>query len=321
LPQKLVILLALRKESEPAMFASTHRIFQGSLIRSAAMAFKSHSHTKSSNLQYIATRSFAFNVIKNDAPVIEGRIVAPKNRDLINANYGLSQFINKTYLFTGGGIVSSLAVSSGIAHTILPSSPGVMMFGGFLLSLGGILGVGATRFNIKKDVIVDPKNERTAVEVYSSENSPARIASYGAFLTGMAMCTSPLFIAYPNAILPAFAASSAVFGSAALYAYSKPVGSLSLWGPTLSAGLGGLLGVTVLGWLSDMFFGANAFGSTAQMINLYAGIPLFTGFIAYDTHRAIEMYQARIPDHLGCSTQLYLDFMNIFVRLVQNQNQ
>lgn len=54
-----------------------------------------------------------------------------------------------------------------------------------------------------------------------------------------------------------------------------------------------------------------------HIISLYGGIPLFTGLIAYDTHKSIEKYNSGDPDHLGCSVELYLDFMNLFVRFVE----
>jgi FtsH-binding integral membrane protein len=38
---------------------------------------------------------------------------------------------------------------------------------------------------------------------------------------------------------------------------------------------------------------------------------------AYDTHRAIEEYKAGNADHLYHAVSFYLNFLNIFVRVVE----
>lgn len=41
------------------------------------------------------------------------------------------------------------------------------------------------------------------------------------------------------------------------------------------------------------------------------------GITAYDTQHAIDAYNNKEPDHLGHATNFYLDFMNIFIRVLE----
>ena len=67
---------------------------------------------------------------------------------------------------------------------------------------------------------------------------------------------------------------------------------------------------------SNLIFGHNWFGDISCMISFFGCIPLFTGLVAYDTHKSIEKYQSGDHDHFGYSTVLYLDFINLFLRFM-----
>lgn len=73
--------------------------------------------------------------------------------------------------------------------------------------------------------------------------------------------------------------------------------------------------------ISTLIFGPNLFHRFAQTVDLYAGIPLFAGLVACDTNKTIEKYNNKDPDHLGCSIELYLDAMNILLRLIELINR
>jgi len=88
-------------------------------------------------------------------------------------------------------------------------------------------------------------------------------------------------------------------------------------GPALTGGLLSLIGCGLTAIVTNAIIGPNVFSSMLHSIDLYVGIPLFAGFVAYDTHVAIEMYKNKDPDHLGCSANMYLDFMNILVRMIE----
>jgi FtsH-binding integral membrane protein len=41
------------------------------------------------------------------------------------------------------------------------------------------------------------------------------------------------------------------------------------------------------------------------------------GITMYDTHNAIEAYEKGEPDHIGHAANFHLDFMNLFLRIVE----
>lgn len=244
--------------------------------------------------------------------------------DIIDRNFGLKQFIKRTYMWSGLGITSSVGLS--LAGSYFPqiigwTSPGTFFGVCSILSIGGAIGVGMGKYTIHRQLVkINDKpgfTKSNQIEIIYSTNSPLRKLSYLAMLTGNGLMFIPIFIALPNAVIPAFIASSSVFGGATLYAWKRKPGELDHWSPVLYGGLSGLVIVSLLGLGSQMFLGHNWFGDTTHMISLYGGIPLFTGLIALDTKKAIEKYQAGEPDHLGCSTELYLDFMNLFIRFIE----
>ena len=72
-----------------------------------------------------------------------------------------------------------------------------------------------------------------------------------------------------------------------MYAYMRPIDSLSwLRGPLLG-GLTGLITLNLLGMFSGFFYGPNEFLYAAYSFDMYFGTLLFTALIAYDTHGSI----------------------------------
>jgi len=277
---------------------------------------KTNNQINPNNLSSISNVSNVSNCSNDFKMKIEGD---ETNADLLDSNYGLRKFINKTYLWTGGAITSSIGIS------ILGSQIDLVanLFDSFELFLGtglglsfcGIFGMSFLKPKMYTGTIINFKNGKV-VPVFYTTNSIPRIISYGSLVSGMGILMIPMFIAFPDAILPAFVASSSVFGGAVYYGLTRQE-EISVWGPTLYSGLTGLAGVSLLGLGSSLLFGQNWFGDSAHFISLYGGIPLFTGLISYDTYQAIKRYKEGDADHLGCSVDLYLNFINLFIRLVE----
>lgn len=248
--------------------------------------------------------------------------------DIIDGNFGLKQFIKRTYMWTGLGITSSLGLSLAGSHwpqVFASTSPGTLLVG-CALTIGGAIGVSMGNYKVHRQLVnVRGENpnefgfskKSNQVEIIYSTNSTMRTMSYVSLLVGNGLMCIPLFVTLPDAVLPAFIASASVFGGSTWFAMKSKPGELDTWTPVLYGGLSGMVGVSLLGLGSQIFFGHNWFGDMTHMISLYGGIPLFTGLIAIDTQKAIEKYRAGEPDHIGCSTELYLDFMNLFIRFVQ----
>lgn len=248
---------------------------------------------------------------------VANRIIT--NKEAIDENFGLKQFMNKTYLYTGSGILTSMGSGLLLSHNpemiqYLPWMIGT----GFLAGMGGCFGLIFSKYKVHTTHVINPTTNKV-IEVYHSENTPERQLSYAAIICGTSSMISPI-IACANVsgiLMPAMLSTSLVFGGAIHYANTRKVGELEIWGSALNGGLWGLIGCGLTGIGSTLLFGPNTFSVFMHSIDLYAGIPLFACFVAYDTHKAIEMYKQKDPDHLGCSIQLYLDFTNLLIRMIE----
>jgi FtsH-binding integral membrane protein len=245
------------------------------------------------------------------------------NKQLIDTNYGLRQFIKRTYLWTGGGICGSIGISI-LGATLFPEFASSLqpVVDGFILAIGSTFGIAYSDYAVHKDIIKNKfgsgiYRRQPQVEILYTKNSPKRQISYAGFMAGNGLMMMPMFVLYPHAVLPAFIASGSVFGGAVMYALNKKQGELEVWASGLYSGLTGMVVVSLLGLSSVYFQGPNMFGDFTHLISLYGGIPLFSGFVAYDTHKSIDKYMKGEPDHLGCSTELHMDFVNLFVRFTE----
>lgn len=108
-----------------------------------------------------------------------------------------------------------------------------------------------------------------------------------------------------------------IFGGASAVAYALPKDKMLGYGKIFGGSLLGLIAMNLIGLGSAYFMGPNAFSSLLFTIDNYAGILLFSGLIAYDTHVAIKQYEMGNADHLGVSVQLVLDFWNLLLRIMQ----
>eukprot|EP00005_Dracoamoeba_jomungandri_P003916 CAMPEP_0174259446 /NCGR_PEP_ID=MMETSP0439-20130205/8266_1 /TAXON_ID=0 /ORGANISM="Stereomyxa ramosa, Strain Chinc5" /LENGTH=233 /DNA_ID=CAMNT_0015343335 /DNA_START=36 /DNA_END=737 /DNA_ORIENTATION=+ len=126
-------------------------------------------------------------------------------------------------------------------------------------------------------------------------------------------CSIGPLIAYalhvdPNMIVTAFALTLAIFGSFSGFAlFSKRRSMLYLGGFLFS-------GLSMLFWMSflNLFFGSVFIFN----LSLYGGLLLFCGFIVFDTQLVIERASLGNKDVVMHSLDLFLDFLQIFVRIL-----
>lgn len=132
-----------------------------------------------------------------------------------------------------------------------------------------------------------------------------------AFAAFMGLSLSGVFAFYTlGSITSAFMAAAVLFGVMSLYGYLTK-NDMSGWGPYFLVGLIALLIVMVI----NIFLGSSML---AMLISAVA-IPLFMALTAYDTQRIREMVSvdgAGNAEIMGALT-LYLDFINLFVHLLQ----
>jgi FtsH-binding integral membrane protein len=211
-------------------------------------------------------------------------------------------YLHRTFQYTGGGLVlTALAArsffKSGAAVRVMSANPWVVLGVSLVGSIGTMMGAMYT----------------------PPENTVLKHAFWLGFNACQAATLSPLFFLNP-----------AILSRAALYTCGV-VGSLSYVGATAKnntyLNMGGplLAGVTVvaLSSLAPMALPLGLRGlAIAEALSLYGGLAVFSGFVLYDTqkilaHARMAQMGAISADPLRESISLQLDFINIFIRLVQ----
>lgn len=221
-------------------------------------------------------------------------------------------FLNETFAHTGLGIgmigVAAQALHrSGWSYRLMAMNPWLVIGGGLAVSLGTMYGTFAT----------DPDNYVQKYTLWSGFN------------LAQAAVLSPLFFMQPAILARAGLYTVAMMGSIAFVgATAKTDKYLYLGGPLLA----GVAVVAVSGF-APLVLPATAMRTLmwTERIWLYGGLAVFGGFTLYDTqkilHHARSAERGLIKkDVVNESISLELDFLNIFIRMVQilgmrNQNR
>jgi FtsH-binding integral membrane protein len=139
--------------------------------------------------------------------------------------------------------------------------------------------------------------------------------SFWVFSGLMGLSLSYIFLAYTgNSIARVFLVTSGAFGALSIFGYTTKK-DLTAWGSFLFMGLVGI----ILASIVNMFIGS----SGMQFIISVLGVLIFAGFTAYDTQKIKEMYyQGDSSETSGRKAimgalRLYLDFINLFILLLQ----
>jgi len=134
-----------------------------------------------------------------------------------------------------------------------------------------------------------------------------------AALLGLSLTT--IFFAYTGvSITRVFFISAAAFGALSLYGYTTQR-NLSAWGSFLFMGLIGIIIASVV----NIFVAS----SMMQFIISCVGVLVFAGLTAYDTQQIKEMYDVNDDGTVAGrkaimgALRLYLDFINLFIMLMQ----
>jgi FtsH-binding integral membrane protein len=134
------------------------------------------------------------------------------------------------------------------------------------------------------------------------------------FAVAMGLSLSSIFLIYKmGSIAQVFFISAATFGGASLYGYTTKK-DLTSFGSFLIMGAIGL----VIAGVVNLFLQSSMFAFAISCISVL----IFTGLTAYDTQNLKNTYDYTVAEEhekLGIygALQLYLDFINIFVSLLQ----
>lgn len=143
-------------------------------------------------------------------------------------------------------------------------------------------------------------------------NDPKRIAAITTLSVSTGVMLAPVLFMM-NEINPTIIPASACLTTLTMagmihYAINTPR-SLISYGPAIHIGLWGLIGNGILGMF--LFPCQLSF-----LVDTFFGTALFMGITAYDTQCAIKAYQEKQPDHIYYAGNFYLNFINLFVRIM-----
>jgi FtsH-binding integral membrane protein len=148
-----------------------------------------------------------------------------------------------------------------------------------------------------------------------SMSTGAAQATFWAFAAVMGLSMASIFLVFTGAsIARVFFITAGTFGAMSLYGYTTKR-DLTNWGSFLFMGLIGV----IIASLVNIFLASSALAFAISVI----GVIVFVGLTAYDTQQIKEMYyEGDGADVMTKKTiigalRLYLDFINLFVMLLQ----
>ncbi|KAN0012448.1 hypothetical protein ACTFIU_007751 [Dictyostelium citrinum] len=267
--------------------------------------------------------------------------------NLIKTNVGLKLFLKNVYITTAiafsGTILSGLIFSQLMVDSpqSLTTALGLGV-GGSMLSLilcnmqqptfttYDTVWKGPLENSVKKPILksVGRDGGKSVIEFEEFNKSviPITVANYSTLhkLAFLSFCVfngitlSPAFgLVSMSTVLEVAAMSVFVTGGSAFAALKMRPDSLTKYKPILYGSLFGLFGLGLVSIGTSLLVGENAFTRFTQEFDLYFGLALFTGLTALDTHNAVKTFQEGKPDYIRVSIDLFLDILNIFVRLLR----
>ncbi len=229
---------------------------------------------------------------------------------------GLRSYMLRVYNWMASGLLLTAIVSYGIAHSSLinvlypmvRTATGAMVPQPSLLAY--ILMIAPLGFVL---VLSFGINRLTATQAQ---------ALFWAFCAVMGASLTNIFLVYTGAsILTTFLTASAMFGAMSLYGYTTKT-DLTKFGSFLMMGVFGL----VIAMIVNMFMGSPALEFAISAL----GVLIFTGLAAFDTQRIKADYvqfgyrfgaEVAAKRSVFDSLQLYLNFLNLFLFLLQFMGQ
>ncbi|CAH1102988.1 unnamed protein product [Psylliodes chrysocephalus] len=214
--------------------------------------------------------------------------------------------IKSTYMYFGASI--AVTAASAMAAVRSPVIMNIVMKNGLVglgISLAAIMGTGILAQSLEYKEGFGPKQMAWLLHA----------GTMGAMLAPMCLLGGPLLIR-------AAWYTAGVVGGLSTIAVCAPSEQFLYMGGPLAMGLG----VVFVSSIGSMFLPpTTALGAGLYSISLYGGLLLFSGFLLFDTQRIIAQaeryptspgpYGVRPYDPINASIAIYLDTINIFIRI------
>lgn len=235
-------------------------------------------------------------------------MVATKNTGPIqydDSYCNISHYMKKIYLYISFAIiVSCLSAYVFFKSGLLFGMMNVFYSSGFSAFFGNIILLVAMIFLT------------SAISAKMDKYSPSRLFSFFilyAALIGVSLAPLFVFCNIQDVIL-SFAIASAMFISMAVYGYTTDK-DLTVYRSYLFMGLIGIFAASIIGWfVKSTFF---------HLMLSYAGVVLFTIYVAYDTQQIkaryayASGYEMREKLIILGALHLYMDFIQLFVHILR----
>nr|CAI5821636.1 unnamed protein product [Callosobruchus analis]CAI5832131.1 unnamed protein product [Callosobruchus analis] len=214
--------------------------------------------------------------------------------------------IKTTYMYFGGSI--AITAASALAAVRSPAIMSLVTRNGFMgmaISLAAIMGTGILCQSLEYKEGFGAKQLAWMLHA----------GTMGAMLAPMCLLGGPLLIR-------AAWYTAGVVGGLSTIAVCAPSEQFLYMGGPLAMGLG----VVFVSSIGSMFLPpTTALGAGLYSISLYGGLLLFSAFLLHDTQRIIAqaeryptapgLYGVRAYDPINASISIYLDTLNIFIRI------
>lgn len=233
-----------------------------------------------------------------------------KTADQSAVDEGLRAYMIKVYNYMTTGLVLTglMAYFFGKA-SVISNDAGQLI---------GLTSLGETLFNspLKWIIMLAPLGFvfYLSARMHKMSLSKAQV-TFWIYSAIMGLSLSWIFIVFTQvSIVRVFFISSATFGAMSLYGYTTKKDLTKLGGFLFM----GLIGI-IIASLVNMFLGNTAIQFAISVI----GVLVFVGLTAYDTQAIKNMYYAGDSETVGGkkalmgALRLYLDFINLFILLLQ----
>ncbi len=217
---------------------------------------------------------------------------------------GLKAYMNKVYSFMAVG----LALTGTIAHLFSQMA--------FNFETNQLTNFGATIYAspLAFVIMLAPLGFMLAISfgIAKMKESTVQIL-YWSFAAVMGVSLGSIFIQYTGeSVARVFFITAGAFGALSLYGYTTKK-DLSGWGSFLFMGLIGILIASIV----NIFIASTFLQFAISVI----GVLVFAGLTAYDTQQIKNMYYDGTGNEgkkaIMGSLRLYLDFINLFIMLIQ----